>query len=135
MPDMSRRWEHEPRPIRRQFGKDPDWRKHEKRSAERTGGKDRPLGIGHQFREKDKSYGGDGTSFGTAFLREVKSTINDSLSVKKAWLEQLDVTATMRGKKPLLVLGFEGMRPGVDREWAVVPLQFLKELMEKVANS
>jgi hypothetical protein len=120
MADMSRRWDHQTRRKSRSGAKtDPFWRRHEKTSAERTGGRDQP--------RPNKS---DGTSFGTRFQRECKSTTGFSIGVNKQWLEKLDQEAALSGRKPVLVLGFESMRPGVERQWACVPLSLLRELVE-----
>lgn len=98
----------------------PVWRAHEIESARRTGGADTP-------RPKKA----DGTSFKGKFLRECKHTIKDSIGVKRAWLEKLFREAAQRGMNPLLVLGFSETRaPGMDTQWAVVPLGLFARLVE-----
>jgi len=119
MPDMSKRFEHEPvRRSRLEAVSEPRWRRHEKHSAARTKGLDRP-----------RPGRGDGTAYEGLFLRECKHTIGASLGVKKAWLEKIDSEATVAGLVPVLVLGFDGMKPGVDGQWACVPLGVFNEMV------
>lgn len=120
MPDLSRRWEHESkRKSRLEADGEPFWRKHEKRSSTRTAGLDRP-----------RPHKGDGTSYAGLFLRECKSTVGESLSVKKEWLATLDRMSLRDGKHPLLVIGFAEMEAGVDRQWACVPLSLFNEIVK-----
>jgi hypothetical protein len=112
------RLDHDPKPRKSRLDSgDPAWRKHEKRSAKRTKGRDAPRPLR-----------GDGTSY-TLFQREAKHTTGKSIGVKKSWLEKIDREATVARKWPLVVLGFDDMAPGVDDQWACVPLSVLNELI------
>lgn len=95
----------------------PGWRKHEKSSAARTHGDDRP-----------RPGKADGTAIGRKYQRECKFTQNDSISVKRSWLEKIDGEATAAGRTPVLVIGFGEMKVGVDLQWALVPLRHFVEL-------
>lgn len=122
---MSKRWEHEPKRKSRVDAEGKAfWREHEQRSAKRTKGIDRP-----------RPNKGDGTSYGDLFTRECKSTVGESMAVKKDWFEKLDREALMARRHPLLVLGFEQMAPGVDKQWAVLPLSLFNEMVEAWGRS
>lgn len=121
---MLRRWDGGPREVRRGEPRWPAWRKQEKLSAARTFGTDRP--------RPNKS---DGTAFLDLFQREVKSTEHESLSLKAAWLEKLDREAAAVQRKPLLVACFGTMAPGVDPQWAILPLSDLSALIERLLEA
>lgn len=118
---MTRRFDQPAKKLSRNPQGERPWRRHEKQSAERTRGLDRP-----------RPNHADGTSFEGAFQRECKHTEGASIALKKEWLEKIDREAMVAGRKPLLVVGFDGMAPGVDKQWAVLPLRLLKELMDQL---
>lgn len=77
------------------------------------------------------SRGGD-LVYNQYVLVENKSTDKKSISLKKDYLDKIDRIAFEGGKHPVLVVGFEATSKNYgEREWAVVPLNFLIELLEK----
>jgi hypothetical protein len=95
------------------------WRELERRSARETDGTDTP-----------RPKRGDGLSFGGQFVRECKATEKESMTIKRAWLEQVFRQAAQAGKEPLLVFAFKETRePGMDKEWAAIPLRLLTQLL------
>ena len=69
-------------------------------------------------------------------LIEKKSTVNKSISLKKDHLDKIECIAFENRRTPALVVEFEttkrSFRPS---QWAVIPLDFLKELLELKENS
>ena len=57
------------------------------------------------------------------YLIEVKSTVKKSISLKRAWLAELEENALMHGKTPALIVLFEG-----GQWWVVVPLHDFEKL-------
>lgn len=62
---------------------------------------------------------------------ESKATVNDSIGLKKAWLDKITHEALETNRQPALVVSFvqpDGT-PRPHGDWAVVPLWLLKELL------
>jgi len=65
-------------------------------------------------------------------LVEAKSTTQESLGVKMAWLAKIAREARAVGKSPALAISFvnaEG-RPHLDGEWVCIPMHKFKEMFE-----
>ena len=68
-------------------------------------------------------------------LIEKKSTEKNSISLKKDYLEKIDRIAFENRKTPVLVIEFEPLKNSYcSTQWAVLPLEFFKELMELKNN-
>lgn len=64
------------------------------------------------------------------YLIEVKSTMNDSISIKRKWLDELEENAMLRGKIPALIVVFQNfMKTAVSaQEWVAVPLKDFEKI-------
>lgn len=71
------------------------------------------------------------------FLIEAKSTINDSMSVKYAWLAKIEMEALSTGKTPALFVTF--LKPSGDElsggSWVLVPERVFKEHISAGENT
>jgi hypothetical protein len=68
-------------------------------------------------------------------LIEKKSTEKSSISLKKDYLEKIDRIAFENGKVPILIVEFEVFKKSYcSTQWAILPLEFFKELMELKNN-
>jgi len=64
-------------------------------------------------------------------LIEKKSTEKRSISLKQDYLEKIDRIAFENRRTPALVVEFETTKSNYcPTQWAVIPLDFLKELLE-----
>lgn len=69
-------------------------------------------------------------------LIEKKSTEKQSIILKKDYLEKIDRIAFGSNSQPVLVVEFEVLkRSACSSEWAVVPIEFFRELLELRNNS
>jgi hypothetical protein len=104
-----------------------DWREQERRAAEALpGGKAQP-GSGNGWRKSRK---GDGTS--ALFLESAKTTGAASLSLERAWLEEVTEHA-LPEKIPVLVVGFDPDASGAREDWAAFRLSDSRIMMRIVA--
>ena len=60
------------------------------------------------------------------YLLEVKSTVRESLNLKREWLEDLEENATLAGKAPALIIVFNipdalNQDPVPVEEWVAIP--------------
>ncbi|QIG66698.1 hypothetical protein EVB27_028 [Rhizobium phage RHph_TM16] len=109
---------------RRQGGSGRAGRVSEKRTSKLFGGKLTPSsgaieGMKGDFKVKD-------------FLFEHKSTKNDSLGLKFDWLAKINREARSTNKRPILSVEFttEGGQPIPNGQWALVPMAWLKEVID-----
>lgn len=63
---------------------------------------------------------------------EKKSTDKKSMVLKKEWLEKASRQAFKQGKDPVICIEFETTKVNVDEQWALIPFNKLKELLEIV---
>ena len=59
---------------------------------------------------------------------EAKTTTKKSMSVKQAWLEKIDEEAGIY-LTPALAVRFEGMKMPTEKDWVMIPLSKLMELL------
>jgi hypothetical protein len=106
--------------------------RHEKRLAERLGGRRLPRSGGlarSKWGDSSRTANGD---IGTAdFHLEHKRTVKDSMSVKREWLAKVSEGARRVLKEPGLVICFEN-RVGEPEEWVAVPLAVFERLLAAV---
>lgn len=62
------------------------------------------------------------------FFIEHKMTVNESLSVKKAWLHKLELGAQRAGKDPGLCVTFESQDGRKQDDWMLLPMEVFKRL-------
>ena len=100
-------------------------RKAETKTAKRLGGRLKPASGAMQGAKGDFEL--------IEFLAENKSTSNESVSLKLAWLEKVSKEAITRGKEPLLTLQFvkSNGEPVMFGSWALIPEQVLNEILEE----
>ena len=104
----------------------------EQRVADKIGGRTVPGSGCSIFAKGDVK----DTRFG-ALLIEQKGTGNKSLGVEYAWLKKITAEAMAVGRVPALVMSFdlaEGDRE-VPPDWCALPLNYVRELMERVAGN
>lgn len=63
------------------------------------------------------------------FKVECKTTQNSSLSIKAEWLQKIDYEAQTSGLRPALAIRFERMPVSVGKDWVVISLDSLVELI------
>lgn len=68
-----------------------------------------------------------------SFLIEAKSTVNDSLGLKFAWLAKIAREARETGKRPALALSFTTAdgRAVTDGEWVCLPRRVFEDLLDQ----
>lgn len=98
----------------------------EKRVASQTGAKLQP-GSGSFFGAK-----GDLTS--EAFLIECKTTDNQSISLKRGYLDKISAQAFAVGKEPAMVLSMAGNFSGYDVDWMLVPLRLFERIKAEMQS-
>ena len=96
--------------------------KAERKAAKRMGGRTTP-GSGAKVHSK-------GDIRTCQFCIESKSTVKDSLSVKKAWLEKITKEALDAGKDPALIIQVVDAlgSPVKNGSWVAVPERVFHEL-------
>lgn len=74
--------------------------------------------------------------FGDSLLVEKKSTEGKSISLKQDYLRKIDRLAFENNRTPALVIEFDTLKKTIcPDQWAVIPLHYLKELLELKNNS
>ena len=111
-------------------------KKHERRLAERLGGK-RYAGSGNRrWSNHSRSESTDKGDIATpTFHFEHKFTRADSLSVKQEWLKKVSDGAKMRFKDPGLIITFQDLQGHPEDEWVAMPLEVYERLMAKVKEA
>jgi len=61
---------------------------------------------------------------------EAKATAKKSLSIKQEWLEKIDQEAGIN-QTPVLTVRFDNMPRPVPKDWAMIPLETLLELLDE----
>lgn len=116
-----------PRPLAldpdycRQRSRRKDSERQEKRCAASLGGKRRPASGAMEFRKGDVAC--------RLILVECKRTQGRSLSLKAEWLDKISREALAEGKEPVLHVEIQGVSPLTPRDWALVPLDLLRQLV------
>ena len=98
-------------------------RRSEKRLEKDFGVKGRPASGAMEGAKGDIDLG--------AVLMEAKSTTQESLALKLAWLLKIAHEARSEGKSPALSVSFinEDGKPLLDGEWCLIPMHRFKELI------
>ena len=97
-------------------------RKSEQRLVKSLGGRGRPASGAMEGAKGDIALG--------AVLLEAKSTTNESIALKHAWLVKIGKEARSEGKMPALAVSFikaDGI-PVMDGEWVLIPMHKFKEI-------
>ena len=95
----------------------------EQRLARQLGGRARPGSGAMEGAKGDIAFG--------AVLLEAKSTINQTISLKKSWLDKIGMEARSEGKMPALAVSFimpDGS-PIMGGEWVLIPRHRFEELI------
>ena len=100
-----------------------------KRTTTASGVISGPVGRGRTATRK-----GDVDAEAADLLVECKATAAKSISVKRAYLEKITYEAADAMRSPGLVISFDTAAVGVDRDWACVPLGWLRALMRKAGG-
>ena len=88
--------------------------------------------LGAELRPASGALGDKGDIDLGPALVEAKSTTQESLGVKMAWLAKIAREARAVGKSPALAISFvnaEG-RPHLDGEWVCIPMHKFREMFE-----
>ena len=98
-------------------------RKSEASLAKALGGRARPASGAMPGAKGDIDLG--------AFLLEAKSTTQESMILKMAWLLKIAREAKSEGKTPALSVSFvdQAGQPFFDSEWVLVPMYKFKEML------
>lgn len=86
-----------------------------------------PAGVGSAIPRR--RVGGKGDVKHDLVLVECKTTLKKSISIKKEYLVKITLEAEDIRKTPAVVISFEGMPRGVERDWALVPLPVAREIL------
>jgi hypothetical protein len=111
-------------------------KKHERRLAERLGGR-RYAGSGNKrWSRHSRSDSTDKGDIATPrFHFEHKFTRADSMSVKQEWLAKVEEGAKLRFKDPGLIVTFQDQYGHPEDEWVAMPLDVFERLMAKVGEA
>lgn len=104
-------------------------KRHEKQVAKSMGGIE-TIGSGAKGMKGDVWAGEEGRRL----MVENKATEKKSMSLKLRWLEKLVKEAFEAGREPVLAIRFDAMKYGGRKDWAVLPLDRLEELLELEAE-
>jgi Holliday junction resolvase len=107
------------------------FKRHEKKVAADLGGR-KTVGSGGK-RMKGDAHGGNANA-GQRIMAEAKSTQHRSMSLKLDWLEKLVEEALQAGMDPVLYLRFDAMKYNGVMDWAVLPAERYRELLETEAK-
>ena len=122
--------------FKRKGGKLP-WRETEERVAQRLGGKRHPH-SGGTFKGRTNRFGFkpdiQGDSSTRQLLIESKSTGKASISIKQKWLEKNNADSLMHNKIPALTITFENMDERTEKDWILLPLWFVQDLLKEAEN-
>ncbi len=104
-------------------------KKHETRLGKQLGGRRLPRSGGLPWSKHDKTTAGGDISV-PKFLFEHKRTVNDSMSLKKEWLEKVSDGARRMVKSPGVIITFDkkGEKP---KDWVLIPLEVLERLLKQ----
>lgn len=98
-------------------------RKHEKETAQRTGGRRVP-GSGNQL-------GRPGDVSGDRDLQELKATQKTDTRISLGWLRKVAFEAMTQGKQPIVNMRFTKLMPPCPQDWVMVPADFYNDLKKK----
>lgn len=97
------------------------FKRHEKQIADDLGGRT-TIGSGNKGMKGDVQT--------KKVMAEAKSTDKKQISLKMEWLEKLVREALEAGMEPVLYIRFLAMQYAGRRDWAVIPAERYKELLE-----
>lgn len=100
---------------------------HERRVAKEMGGRRLPASGALPFGRRDKNTAAADVRT-DALLIQHKSTIKDSLTVKRDWLYELSVEAQRRSLDPALMMSFD-REVRCSQEWIAVPKDVFYRLL------
>ena len=100
-------------------------KRHERQVAKKMGGVE-TVGSGNKGMKGDVWAGEEGQRL----MVENKATEKKSISIKLKWLEKLVKESFDAGRDPVLAIRFDAMRYGGRKDWAMVPLDRLEELLQ-----
>lgn len=113
---------------------DGDWRKQEKRVAEKLGGKTQPGSGASMYAKGDVKQDNKENFSLTHFLIECKQTEKKSLSVKGEWLAKITREAMACGKEPALSIQIRGNDDTMcEQDWVAIPMSVFQRLL-RIAN-
>lgn len=101
--------------------------RHERKVASDLGG-GLTIGSGNKGMKGD-AHGGDANA-GQRVMAEAKCTKGKSMSIKLSWLDKLVKEALHAGMQPALYLRFEAAQFQGATDWAMIPAERYKELLE-----
>jgi Holliday junction resolvase len=108
-----------------------NFKKHETGLAGLLGGRT-TVGSGNKGQKGDV-HGGNADA-GQRIMAEAKSTDARQLTLKLDWLEKVTNEAREAGMEPALFLRFDASRFAGAKDWAVVPAERFRELLELEAQ-
>jgi hypothetical protein len=103
-----------------------NWKKHEKDTAARTGGR-QVAGSGNQP-------GKPGDVRGTKFLRDCKATVRNRISLSAKTLKKIVNEALAVGRTPVIEVRLEGAEFPCPVDWVVLPSLDFDALVEKYGS-
>jgi hypothetical protein len=98
-------------------------KKHEKETAQRTGGRRVP-GSGNQL-------GRPGDVTGSEDLQELKATQKTDTRINLQWLRDVAYQAMTQGKEPIVNMRFAKLAPPCPTDWVLIPADVYNELKKR----